>query len=375
VKAVETAILSRKAPGQEARRRAEHQARKRALAYLRASPGVSVAQAAWELGVAARTLAGWRDRRQRGLLRAAYRGPWRGLATREEVLTLLALTALAGRRLGHREVALFVPSLPRREACLWLRRFRKDWGRAWQSGLMLLAWTQPGTVWAMDYTEVEARIEGQYRYLLLVRDLGSGKTLLAQPCHSESEKVAVAALTELFKKHGAPLVLKADNGSAFAAQGTRALLETYGVLALYSPPRTPRYNAACEAGIGGLKTRVRHLAACAGRPGEWTCEDIERARCWGNAHGRPFGRTRPTPDEAWARRVRPSPEACDALRAAFHEHLGALKASRTSEPGRSRLALERRTALSRALVELGYLEIKSRRVSLPITPFFPAEIR
>jgi hypothetical protein len=30
---------------------------------------------------------------------------------------------------------------------------------------------------------------------------------------------------------------------------------------------------------------------------------------------------------------------------------------------------------SRALVEQGYLEIKSRRVSLPITPFFPAEIR
>jgi transposase InsO family protein len=297
------------------------------------------------------------------------------LATREEVLTLLALTALAGRRLGHREVALFVPGLPRREACLWLRRFRKDWGRAWQSGLMLLAWTQPGTVWAMDYSEAECRIEGQYRYLLLVRDLASGKTLLAQPCHSESEEVARAALTELFKKHGAPLVIKADNGSAFTAQGTKALLETYGVLALYSPPRTPRYNAACEAGIGGLKTRVRYLAACAGRPGEWTCEDIERARCWGNAHGRPFGRKRPTPDEAWATRVAPSPEACDAFREAFHRHHAALIAARTSEPGRSRIELERRTALSRALVELGYLEIRSRRVSLPITPIFPAEIR
>ncbi|HEX5635184.1 MAG TPA: DDE-type integrase/transposase/recombinase, partial [Gemmatimonadales bacterium] len=244
MRAVEAAVLSRQAPGQEGRRSAEHEARRRAVAYLRASPGVSVEEVASELHLAPRTLAEWRMGWRRGLLRSVRRGPWRGLATREEVLTLLALTALAGRRLGHREVKLFVPGLARREACLWLRRFRRDWGRAWQSGLMLLAWTQPGTVWAMDFTEVEARIEGQYRYLLLVRDLASGKTLLAQPCHSESEEVAVAALTELFKKHGAPLVIKADNGSAFTARGMQALLETYGVRALYSPPRTPRYNGA-----------------------------------------------------------------------------------------------------------------------------------
>jgi transposase InsO family protein len=375
VRAVEAAILSRAAPGQEARRGVEHEARKRAVAYLRASPGVSVEEVASELALAPRTLAAWRVDWRGRKLRVAHRGPWRGQATREEVLTLLALTALAGRRLGHREVALFVPGLARREACVWLRRFRKDWGRAWQAGLMLLSWTRPGTVWAVDYSEAEARIEGRYRYLLLVRDLASGKTLLALPCQGETQEVAVAALTELFKQHGAPLALKADNGSAFTGAEMQALLETYGVHALYSPPYTPRYNGACEAGIAGLKTRVRHLAAWAGRPGEWTCEDVERARCYGNAHGRPFGRSRPTPDEAWATRVAPSPEACDALREAFPRHLAALIAARTCEPGRSRIALERRTALSRALVELGYLEIKSRRVSLPITPFFPAEIR
>lgn len=375
MKRVEAVIGSRTSPGQEARRGVEHQARKRAVAYLRASRDVSVEEVAKELRLSPRTLAAWRAGWASRALRAANRGPWRGLATREEVQTLLALTALAGRRLGHREVELFVPGLPRREACLWLRRFRKDWGRAWQAGLMLLLWTQPGTVWAIDYSEAECRIEGQYRYLLLVRDLASGKTLLALPCQGETQEVAVGALTELFKAHGAPLVLKADNGSAFTGAGMQALLQTYGVLALYSPPRTPRYNGACEAGIGGLVTRVRFLAASAGRPGEWTCEDIERARCWGNAHGRPFGRKRPTPDEAWATRVAPSPEACDALREAFHRHHAALIAARTSEPGRSRIELKRRTALSRALVELGYLEIKSRRVSLPITRFFPAEIR
>jgi len=375
VRDVEAAIGSRTAPGQEARRCAEHRARKRALAYLRASRERSVEQVAFELHLAPRTLASWRAGWDRRVLQAMHRGPWCGRATRQEVLTLLALTALAGRRLGHREVALFVPGLARREACVWLHRFRRDWGRAREAGQMLLTWTRPGTVWALDYSEAEAPIEGRYRYLLLVRDLASGKQLLALPCMGETEATAVAALTELFKRYGAPLVLKADNGPAFVGAAFQALLETFGVLALYSPPYTPRYNGACEAGIGGLKTRVRHLAAWAGRPGEWTLEDVERARCSGNAHGRPFGRSRPTPDEAWAARVRPSPEACDALRGAFHRHHEALRALRTSEPGRSRLALERRTALSRALLELDYLQIKSRRVSLPITPFFPADIR
>lgn len=372
---VEAAILSRTAPGQEARRRVEHQARKRALAYLRASPGAGVAEVASELHLAPRTLASWRAGWRVRALHAAHRGPWREQATREEVLTLLALTALAGRRLGHREVALFVPDLPRREACRWLKRFRQDWGRAWQAGLMLLTWTQPGTVWALDYSEAEVSIEGQHRYLLLVRDLASGKQLLALPCTGETEATAVAALQELFKRHGTPLVLKADNGSAFIGARFRALLEDHGVTALYSPPHTPRYNGACEAGIGGLKTRVRHLAAWAHRPGEWTLEDVERARCAGNEHGRPFGRNRPTPEQAWTGRVRLTEEACDAWRACLAKHHEALCASRTSEPGRSRLALERRTAISRALLELDYLQIKSRRVSLPITSFFPADIR
>jgi transposase InsO family protein len=374
VRTVEAVIGSRTAPGQEGRRGVERGIRKRAVAYLRASRGESVDVVAAELGLAARTLGSWRAGWVARGLCAAHRGPWRGAATREEVLTLLALTALAGRRLGHREVSLFVPGLPRREACLWLRRFRRDWGRAWQAGLMLLAWTRPGSVWTTDFSQAEAPIEGRYPYVLLVRDLSSGETLLALPCEGETAEVAAGALAELFETYGAPLVLKSDNGSAFTSEAMDALLAEHGVLALRSPPRTPRYNGACEAGVGGLKTRVRHLAAWAGRPGEWTCEDVERARCSGNAHGRPFGRGRPTPDEAWATRVRPSQAERDALREAFQRQLAELIAARTCEPGRSRLALEQRTALSRALIELGYLEIKSRRVSLPITPFFPADI-
>jgi hypothetical protein len=147
-----------------------------------------------------------------------------------------------------------------------------------------------------------------------------------------------------------------------------------GVTALYSPPHMLRYDGACEAGHGGLKTRVRHLAAWVHRPGEWTLEDVARARCAGNEHGRPFGRQRPTPEQAWAGRVQPTEEECDAWRASLARHREALRASRTAEPGRSRPALEPHTALSRALLEPGCLQIKSRRGSLRVSPFFLADI-
>ena len=153
------------------------------------------------------------------------------------------------------------------------------------------------------------------------------------------------------------------------------MLEAHSVSALQSPSRAAEYNGSRKAGHRGPKTRVRHLAARAGRPGEWTCEDVECARCSGNEHGRPFGRSQPTPDEAWAGRVAPTADERKAFRDACAKHLEALRASRDSEPGCSRLALERRTAVSRALVELGYLQLKTRSIPLGIPLSFSEDIR
>jgi hypothetical protein len=72
---------------------------------------------------------------------------------------------------------------------------------------------------------------------------------------------------------------------------------------LYSPPRTPRYNGSCEAGIGPMKARTHQRAALAGRPGEWTCDDAEAARLEANQTARPWGSRGPTPGEAWQARL------------------------------------------------------------------------
>lgn len=374
MKRVATLIDSRRAPGQEERRHAERAVRCRAVAFARASWDLSTQEAAERLRIPGRTLRDWREEWGARRLPAKRRGATPDLATDAEKRLLLALVALLGTRIGYERVRVFAPGLSRRVARRWLGRYRRSWGWAQTMGLMVLCWTRPGSVWAADFTEAPTPIEGRYRYVLSVRDLSSGEQLLSLPCRDVGEATAVAALEALFREQGAPLVLKVDNGSAFVAEGFGRLLGDFGVVALFSPPRTPKYNGACEAGIGGLKTRAHHLASFAGRPGEWTIEDVERARCLGNEHGRPFGRSRPTPAARWGARTPVTPQEHDAFREAVQRAQDEQRAARVGEPGRSRLALEKRTAVSRALCELGYLEFKTRRVSQPLSCRFSADI-
>src|SRR5581483_8822513 len=93
---------------------------------------------------------------------------------------------------------------------------------------------------------------------------------------------------------------------------TQAFLHQAGVLALYSPPRTPRYNGAIEAGIGSLKTRTETHASRHGRPGQWTSDDVAAAQEEANATARPQGPTGPTPEESWQgrRRLTSTERAC-----------------------------------------------------------------
>ena len=115
-----------------------------------------------------------------------------------------------------------------------------------------ITWPVAGRVWAIDFTGPVTPIEGRDRYLLAVRDLGSGRQLLWRPVEAATGEAARAALAGLFAEHGAPLVLKCDNGSPFVGAVVAGLLAACGVAALVSPPYWPAYNGAVEAGIGGL---------------------------------------------------------------------------------------------------------------------------
>lgn len=339
-----------------------------ALARLCRARGQSWGAISSLVRVSAETLRGWDRCWRADRLSASPRGrPLRrsDVQTRNEVLGALGLMGADTPLEALREL---FPTMGRRELEDLLARYRRV---RRQRGVLLheVTWRNDGAVWAMDFTEPPSPVDGQYRYVLVVRDLGSGKLLASLATPEATAEVVCDALRSLFLEHGAPLVLKSDNGGPFTA--AKAWLDEHGVLLLLSPPSTPRFNGACEAGIGGLKVRAHHEAARHGRAGEWTCDDLETARLTANATSRPLGAAGPTPDELWARRSRPLAEARGALIERFErcttEERGRVSDDLSDDQRRRVEAAIPRIALCRALVQLGYVQLRRRRFTLTIT--------
>src|SRR5207245_8901868 len=150
------------------------------------------------------------------------------------------------------------------------------------------------------------------------------------------------------------------------------------VIALFSPPYTPRYNGAIEAGIGSLKTRTEEHASRHGRAGQWTYDDVQAARLEANATARPRGSLGPSPDQAWtARRSLPVHDRA-LFGASLQRHRQQARLEQgypTEEPlaVRDDRAIDR-IAIRRALCEHGYLLFSRRRIPLPIRKKKVAEI-
>jgi putative transposase len=322
------------------------------------------------LHLAPRTLRYWQQQARahalhvQALGRPVQRAP---VADRQEVIETLEMI---GPGLGLPTLRTEFPALCRAELEDLLRRYRRLCRHRYQQTLNVLHWTQPGTVWAMDFTETPQPIDGRERYLLAVRDLASGQQLLWLPVAQATAHETVLALTSLFVVYGAPLVLKSDNGSPFIAEATQALLASAGVIPLLSPPRTPQYNGSIEAGIGSLKTRTERHATRAGHPGEWTSDDVAAAPAEANALSRPHGQTQPTPDEMWqARRHLTAAERIlfGKMVSRLHDEENAREGLATEgSPNAAQTRRGERAAISRALVEHGLLLFSRRRITLPI---------
>jgi transposase InsO family protein len=262
------------------------------------------------------------------------------------------------------------PDLARAELDDLLGRYRRLWQRRHTHAPHVLHWQVPGVVWALDFAEAPAPIDGRYPYLLAARDLASGAQLLWLPVAALTADATVAALTSLVAWHGAPLVVKSDNGSAFIAESTRAWAAANRVEWLFSPPGVPQYNGACEAGIGALKWRTERQAQGRGQAGAWSCDDADAARQVVNTQGRAHARRGATPAWVWEHR----PALTDAERGCFATTLERCREEARQEQGKEAKSvltdLEQRgvdrVAIRRALVAHGYLLFTRRRIPLPI---------
>jgi putative transposase len=264
------------------------------------------------------------------------------------------------------------PTMARAELDDLLRRYRRVWQKRHHAAPYSLHWQRVGAVWAIDFSEAPCRIDGVYPYLLAVRDLASHQQLLWLPTLDMTAETTLENLSMLFTIHGAPLVLKTDNGSAFRADATREFLTPFGVELLFSPPHTPRYNGSIEAGIGSLKTRTERYATRAGHPGYWTSDDIAAAQTEANATARPHGEAGPTPNELWQTR-RPlalgERQMFQTSVCQQREMLATTDVSSRTEDRRLQ-----REAIRRALVEHDILLFSRRRLPLPIRPQKTANI-
>jgi putative transposase len=364
---------------QQPQRELEHLIRKSVLAFRRwtAKQGLSRTQASTRLRLASRTLADWEQAWRQDRLQPQPRGRPQQRAdvtVRNEVIgTLRTLPAI-----GLPTLESLYPELARGELRDLLRRYRRVYRKQNQLLVHVLHWQRPGAVWAVDYTAPPQPIEGHYAAVLAVRDLASNRQLAWLPVESADASAAADALTALFREHGAPLVLKADNGSPFTSEEVRGLLDYENVLPLFSPPRLPRYNGAIEAGIGSLKTRTHHEAARHARPGAWTCDDCEAARLQANETARPWGAGGATPDQVWDQRRHMTLEEreafCELVRSREREAREERNLAPEATLDRPTQAAIDRCAIRRALGALGFLSWSRRRITLVIRRLKVAKI-
>ncbi len=126
----------------------------------------------------------------------------------------------------------------------------------------------------MDHSELDAPLDEEYPFLLVVRDLASGKILAAIPTRSTGHGPVVDELERLFELQCPPLVFKMDNRSGLIHQEVAKVFARYGVTAMRSPAYAPSYNGSIEAGMGSLKHYLNEIAAQHGRPRYPTRDDL-----------------------------------------------------------------------------------------------------
>ena len=350
----------------------EREARKHVLAACRClrRKGETVKRAAERLGTSARTLYRWGASWRQDRLAARPRGrpaPDVPASVRNDVIAVLVIF---GKDLGIAALQCAFPFVPRSALVDLARRFRHHAHRKLKALLHVLRWHRVGAVWAIDFTDPPGgTIERIYTTILLVRDLASGEILTSIAVPGPTAWITVVILESLIRWFGAPLVIKVDHGSAFISEEVWEWAERHGVRILYSPVRMPSYNGGIEAGGGSVKTRAWHHAARHGRPAEWTLDDVEAGRLEANALGRPRGRDGPTPDELWRDREPIAEKERELFAAACRRLEIAERRDRGIGPDvelpRHEQAHVDRAVLVRALLELGYLSIRRRRITPP----------
>lgn len=211
---------------------------------------------------------------------AAYRAPQqrrRGRPRKQlSALQIRVIVAVVRRHptIGLPSLRRRIPGLPKNATAAFLRWLKTQRGKRRRCRLRKLRWLQTGAVWAIDGTWLDVPVVGGGRRVLIVIEVRGGTVIAFDSVPGERAGAVVACLRRLFAVHGPPLVLKADNGSAFRSRAVAALCRRHGVTLLHSPVRRPSYNGAVEVSGRWAKRRVMAAAGARGAAGALSPEDL-----------------------------------------------------------------------------------------------------
>jgi transposase InsO family protein len=277
------------------------------------------------------------------------------------------LQGVTGPMVGVPTLQALFPALPGVVLATMLTRYRRWWRNKHAVHGQRLTWHVAGAVWAMDFTKTKHPIDGTTQIIFTVRDLASHYHLCWQPVADETAATIIPILQGLFEQHGGPLVLKSDNGSAFIAEDANDMLEGWNVLALFSPPRQPKYNGALERSNTTLKVYTHTSAVSDGHPFRWTSDDLAKAVTVANEFSRPWGARGETPAERWRSRAALTEQNRCQLSDLVEAQVEVARVDLgfTDKPLEELSAAERRAAdrmaIARCLQQLGHLTTKPVR--------------
>jgi hypothetical protein len=161
----------------------------------------------------------------------------------------------------------YAPCVSRRGLQSMVEAARHDQNTLHRQKLRRIRWNVPNVAWSMDPCEYEQRDEtGAKVYLNQMQDLASRYKFSPMtgnvPCGEEISGYLAAT----FRRFGAPLFLKRDNGGNLNHEAVNTVLADYFVLPVNSPVHYPPYNGAIEEAQtelkNGLAAKLSRMSCC-----------------------------------------------------------------------------------------------------------------
>jgi hypothetical protein len=148
--------------------------------------------------------------------------------------------------------ARYAPSVSRRELKSMVAVARQDINATHRQNLRRIRWNVPNVAWSMDPCEYKQHDAAKV-YLNQMQDLASRYKFSPLAGNVPCGEEIAGHLAVTFRRFGAPLFLKRDNGSNLNHAAVNDVLADHFVLPVNSPVHYPPYNGAIEEAQAELK--------------------------------------------------------------------------------------------------------------------------